>query len=385
MTIMPKVTSLVSSIALGTFIRCMIARRRENLQKMYHRLVFGMSIVDLIRSLSFLVGTWSVPPHAETYWEVGTKTTCTIQGFINQIGLAVPLYSAALCIYAYLIIRSNFQAESIAPVEIWLHGVSLSIAMVLSIALVVTDSATSMGSWCWLPTVSFKENAAASYVSIFSAGVVTISLLVGVTMIILILLAENKKRKERKEWRGKKKFMETHRARKAEHLTTQAMLHLAALIICNTFIIINPLIGTTQNFACVFIGNLLITLSGFLNVMVYTKLLNPSKPPPVSDISPSFSIRQVSANDIPIVTNGFNPCTKIPSTFGNMFVLNSDKYNADDFAVFTGDSDDEVDIYEKEQLRDQLSVTTADVESLGDVAVPPKNRSIATTFLGTLI
>jgi len=389
-TIVPKVTSLLSSIALVTFLRCIIARRRENLQKMYHRLVFGMSIVDLIRSLSFFVGTWSVPPHAggdeQIFWEIGTYTTCRIQGFINQVGLAVPLYGAALCIYAYLIIRNNFQAESIASVEIWLHGVSLSLALILAIALAATDSATSTGSWCWLPTLSFKEDAVGSSVSLFSAGVVTISFLIGVVMIILILLTEYTKREERKDWRGKKKFMETARSKKAEHLTNQAILHLMALIICNLFVIITPLIGSMQqNFVCLFIGNVLITLSGFFNVMVYTKLLNPSKPPPVSDIPPSFSIRQLSVNDLPIVTNGFNPCTKISSTFGNMFILNHEKYNAADFAVFTGDSEDEVDIFEKEQLPDHLSVTTADVESLGDV--PSKNESIAnvSSFLGGLI
>jgi len=390
LTIVPKATSLVSTVALVTFLRCVFVHRRENLQKMYHRLVIGMSIVDLIRSASFLVGTSFMPQHtgdeAHFDWAIGNNTTCALQGFINQIGLAVPLYGAALCIYAYLTIRNNFNSESIASVEKWLHGLSLSLSMILAIALVASDSATRSGSWCWLPPFSLTENRAGSFVSLFSAGLVLISFLIGIVMILFILITERKKQKERKEWRGKKIVMERARAKKANHLTNQAILHLLALIICNLFVIIIPISAANfQHFPCLFTGNVLITLSGFLNAMIYTKLLNPF-PPPVSDIAPSFCIRQLSANDLPIVTHGFMPCKKISSTFGNMFVLNDQKYNADDFAVFTGEAEDETDVFEKGQSPDMLSVTTADVESVGDIsslmAEPLPSKS---SFLGRLI
>jgi len=388
LTIVPKATSLLSAIALVTFLRCIIAQRRENLKKMYHRLVFGMAIVDLTRSTSSVIGTWFVPSQNENeiYWGIGTNTTCTIQGFINQIGLAVPLYGTAICIYAYLTIRNDFQSEIIAPVEKWLHGVSISLATILAIALTASDSATPSGSWCWLPPISLEVNIWGSFVTLLSAGLIFTSLLIGIIMIVFILITEDKKRKERKEWRGKMKFMETARSIKAQHLTNQVILHLLALIICNLFIAIIPMSGSLDCFPGLFIGNILITLSGFFNVMIYTKILNASKPPPVSDISPSFSIRQLSANDLPIVTHGFNPCTKISSTFGNMFILNDQKHNVEDFAVFTGDSEDEIDPFEKEQLPDQPCDKITDVESLVDCNVS-KNELLANDnrFIGDLI
>lgn len=368
LTIVPKATALISTVALVTFLRCIIARRRENLQKMYHRLVFAMSIVDLIRSASFLVGTSLMPQHDsnDKYydWAIGNDATCALQGFINQIGLAVPFYGAALCIYACLIIRNNFNAQSIASAEKWLHGVSLSLATILAIALTASNSATASGSWCWLPPFSLTNNRTGSLVTLFSAGLVLISFSIGIIMIICIVITERNKQKERKEWRGKKIVMEAARAKKAKHLTHQVLLHLLVLIICNLFIILIPI--TSQHFSCLFAGNVLISLSGFFNVMVYTKILNPSKPPSVSDISPSFCIRQLSANDLPIVTHGFTPCKKISSTFGNMFVLNDEKYDVEDFAVFTGETEDDID-FGKDQSRDMLSVTTADVESVGDM------------------
>jgi len=391
LTIVPKATSLISTVALVTFLRCIIARRRENLQKMYHRLVFAMSIVDLIRSASFLVGTSLMPQHDsnDRYydWAIGTEATCALQGFVNQIGLAVPFYGGALCIYACLIIRNNFNAQSIASAEKWLHGVSLSLATILAIALTASGSATASGSWCWLPPFSLANNRTGSLVTLFSAGLVLISFLIGIIMIICIVITERKKRQERKEWRGKKIVMEVARAKKAKHLTHQAILHLLALIICNLFVILIPITdSSSKHFSSLFAGNVLISLSGFFNVMVYTKILNPSKPPSVSDISPSFCIRQLSANDLPMVTHGFTPCKKISSTFGNMFVLNDDKYNVEDFAVFTGETEDETDLFGKNQSRDMLSVTTADVESVGDINPlkdePPANKS---GFLGRLI
>jgi len=391
LTIVPKVTSLISTVALVTFLRCIIATRRENLQKMYHRLVFAMSIVDLLRSASFLVGTSLMPRHIGDIkyydWAIGNESTCAFQGFINQIGLAVPLYGAALCIYAYLIIRNNFNAQSIASAEKWLHGVSLSLALILAVALAASGSATPSGSWCWLPPFSFTNMRRGSFVTLFSGGLVLISFLIGIVMILFILMTERKKRKERKDCGGKMIVMEAARSKKAQHLTNQAILHLLALIICNLFVILIPITGSTsEHFACLFTGNVLITLSGFFNVMVYTKLLNPSKPPSVSDITPSFCIRQLSANDLPIVTHGFTPCKKISSTFGNMFVLNDDKYNVEDFGIFTGECDDETDLFGKDQSQEILSVTTMDVESVGDI-IPSKDEPLAnkTGFLGRLI
>jgi len=365
LAIAPKVTSILSTITLMFFLRC-VNCRKDNLQKMYHRLVLGMSMVDLIRSVNFVVGTHFMTADAENKYAGGSEMTCNAQGFINQLGLAVPLYGSALCLYAYLSIKNDFKAEAFASVEKWLHGACISFPVVLAIPLITCSNiATASGSWCWLPEFSKESlNWFGRVVVICSACLILASFLIGGTMLVLIFIMEDEKRTERKDWKGKKKFIEAARKKKAHNLIVQVALHLLVLILSNLFIIIFQFNGSARkNFPSILIGNILISLSGVFNVIVCTKVMQPSVS---SDETCQISIRHISQRDLPVVTNGFDPPTTISTTFGNVFLFPDDEDDSEGFQIFTGDLGEDEENSDEENSDKENTLESQKISSKSD-------------------
>jgi len=353
LSLVPQLTSMLSTIALLSFL-LRVTRKKDYLRRIYHRLFFGMSIVDLIRSVNFFVGTFLVSKDKikDYPWARGNCVTCYMQGFISQLGLAVPLYGTAICVYAYYSIKHNFKAEKIQSIEKWLHGASICIPVFLAILLFIVLPPEPLGSWCWLPASSEHE------LMLVSPLLLIFSFLIGIAMVILSLVTEHKKRTKRRSWKGKKQLFEAARSKKAQRLIIRVVLHLIVIIISNLFIIIFQF--SEVNCACLLLGNIFISLSGFFNVIVYTKLRSPS----VSDEHTcQISIRHISQRDIPIVTNGFDPPTTISTTFGNVFVLTGEERDAEAFQIFTGDSDEECQSANENSLASCVESASDGVES----------------------
>ncbi len=65
----------------------------------YRRIIFGLSIADILQSFSLLIGPWFVPPP----WGIGNlgnDTSCRAIGFMLSLGSsAVMMYMPSLCLY----------------------------------------------------------------------------------------------------------------------------------------------------------------------------------------------------------------------------------------------------------------------------------------------
>ena len=74
------------SFAASLTIIVMIARPSVKLSTTYHRLIFGISVFDLIQSLT--QASSSLPMPAGVIWDaIGNSTTCDIQEFLTVIKL----------------------------------------------------------------------------------------------------------------------------------------------------------------------------------------------------------------------------------------------------------------------------------------------------------
>jgi hypothetical protein len=92
----------------------------------YHRLLFGMSLVDVLYSSSAALSTLPVSASTGAVFGHGTTATCAAQGFFVQLGPTIPVYIAALNTYFLLKIRYNVSNEAMCQrYEPWFHAVPL--------------------------------------------------------------------------------------------------------------------------------------------------------------------------------------------------------------------------------------------------------------------
>lgn len=83
-------------------------RRKRN--HPYHRLLFAMSVYDVLESIWNFGSSWPIPEGTENViWAVGTTASCTAQGYFLTLSVAVPIYNAMLSLYYVLVINFRFS------------------------------------------------------------------------------------------------------------------------------------------------------------------------------------------------------------------------------------------------------------------------------------
>lgn len=149
--IAPKVTAAISTAALIYGIHHIVSSpsRRKVLM---NRLFLVLFIHELIRSLTFVLGTWLIPKNleqheqleqleesrfADSVWASGTKGTCALQSFMSQLGqVSTPLYVLSIMVYCKTAICNEFNIARIRWVEKWCHFVPNFLSLVLAVLLV---------------------------------------------------------------------------------------------------------------------------------------------------------------------------------------------------------------------------------------------------------
>ncbi len=114
-----------------------ILRSRAGLSSTYHRLVFGLSISDIISSFAHGMSSTFVPKELEYYmpYAKGNTASCDAQGFLILLGYAgATLYNSTICLYYLSIIRYNKKDDYIKSVlEPWFHAVPIVSSFFISV------------------------------------------------------------------------------------------------------------------------------------------------------------------------------------------------------------------------------------------------------------
>ena len=106
LTITPTVSGPISLVA-SSIIISKIYHSRTKLRSPYNRILFGLSVSDVVYSFCCLLSTYMSPKGTPDVWgAVGNEATCKIQGFLVLLSITTtPFYNCALCIYYLCIIR----------------------------------------------------------------------------------------------------------------------------------------------------------------------------------------------------------------------------------------------------------------------------------------
>ncbi len=101
--------SFISSLILGVAI----VSSRGCLKTPIRRLMFGLSFCDFLQSLALIVGPFSTPGSEISPLFRGNQTTCSIQGFILELGgHGTLMYTCALTYYYFCKLRRNMSDET---------------------------------------------------------------------------------------------------------------------------------------------------------------------------------------------------------------------------------------------------------------------------------
>ena len=142
--------SVISSMAIVV----MIMRSRIQLSNSYHRLIFGISLTDIMLSSGLSFSSLPAPIGTPGTWKsLGNQSTCNAQGFFIMFGtLATPAYFLSLQIYYLCKIKYHTNSEKMEKLEVCLHVVPILLGLTGSIIPLVTDS-MNPGSrgYYWLP------------------------------------------------------------------------------------------------------------------------------------------------------------------------------------------------------------------------------------------
>lgn len=146
-------TAVVSSIRSS--------KRNEGITT-YHRMLLGISIFDVLHSLSSAFSSLLVPSYTKSTFAHGNTATCSMQGAFQQLTPSIVIYMAMLNTYFMLKIRYNVPDSVInSRYEIWFHAIPMAHFLSTSI------TGLSMGIFgpiilpelgCWLDSFCVYTN-----------------------------------------------------------------------------------------------------------------------------------------------------------------------------------------------------------------------------------
>uniref|UniRef100_A0A7R9ZI35 G-protein coupled receptors family 1 profile domain-containing protein n=1 Tax=Pseudictyota dubia TaxID=2749911 RepID=A0A7R9ZI35_9STRA len=147
LAVLPKVSGSLSMLGSG-FIVLEILRDRKKRDQMYHRLLLGMSCLDIVVSFFMAMSTWLAPSESDILWAVGTQTTCQIQAFMTQFAYSSLSYNLGLAIYYLLVVGHSKRDRQLHTIEVAAHCCSLLLGLSLAIAGLALGVYRPTTLWC---------------------------------------------------------------------------------------------------------------------------------------------------------------------------------------------------------------------------------------------
>jgi hypothetical protein len=140
--------SFISSLTIATAI----VRSDGGLTSPFRRLIFGLSLSDVLQSFGLIAGPFASPASDISPFGLGNQGTCSAQGFILHLsGYTVPMYTCALSYYYYCKLKCDMSDETFSRRIEWkAHGTCWLVGLSISITALATETINtySTGTFC---------------------------------------------------------------------------------------------------------------------------------------------------------------------------------------------------------------------------------------------
>eukprot|EP00980_Cylindrotheca_fusiformis_P020398 scaffold7423_cov122-Cylindrotheca_fusiformis.AAC.2 len=126
LAILPIPSATLSILGSSTILYMAHRSRQRRKWTPYTRLLIGLSIYDIIASVSISIATFLRPASSARAWTFGNDATCSASAFITQLSHSTGGYNAMLSFYFLLTARLGFKNSYIARrFEPIMHFVSI--------------------------------------------------------------------------------------------------------------------------------------------------------------------------------------------------------------------------------------------------------------------
>lgn len=113
-----------------------------------------MSTYDILESICNFMSTWPIPKEGsgdDQVWATGTTATCSLQGFVLTLSVAVPMYNGFLALYYMLVINHNVSDRTLRNVvEPCVHGITFLWSFGTAVSSVSLSLINDANLWCWI-------------------------------------------------------------------------------------------------------------------------------------------------------------------------------------------------------------------------------------------
>ena len=146
------------SLLSSSFIAGGIIKSDGGLTSPYRRIIFGLSVSDILQSLSIIAGPFAIPSSSPSgLWAVGNYHTCQVDGFLFGFTAgSTPMYMFGLSLYTALKIKRNMTDEMFTrKIEKVLHFsiILLSLSIVVFGLKTKTINSGIVGNLCTFAAV----------------------------------------------------------------------------------------------------------------------------------------------------------------------------------------------------------------------------------------
>jgi len=144
-----SVTGSLSTLGSCSLIYLILSDRERKLGRPYHRLMLSMSCFDVFQSIAIALSPLPIPRETGIYGAKGNSLTCTVQGILITLGLAVPLYNSGLNVFYMLTIRYGFSSEQFAKYEPFVHATGIMFPVSMAVISTVNDYISARKILCY--------------------------------------------------------------------------------------------------------------------------------------------------------------------------------------------------------------------------------------------
>ena len=149
-----QVASASASLVASLVMAIAIIRSDGGLKRSpYRRIIFGLSLSDILQSLVLVTGPFATPSDNPIgVWGVGNQSSCRLNGFFFTWSLgSTPMYMLGLCIYTVLKVRRNMTDKAFSKhIEKKMHYLIALLGFLPSFAALLTNAinCTVLGGFC---------------------------------------------------------------------------------------------------------------------------------------------------------------------------------------------------------------------------------------------
>lgn len=152
LAILPIPSAILSIFGSSVILYIALKSRERRKWTPYTRLLIGLSICDIIASITIAISTFLRPSESPRAWSYGNDATCSAIGFLTQVSSSAACYNVMLSFYFLMTARFGLKNAYIAKrIEPLMHSISigyfLGTAIIGAILGVYADTAVSLGCW----------------------------------------------------------------------------------------------------------------------------------------------------------------------------------------------------------------------------------------------